>query len=113
MFNHPQYQNFIHFSFVVQGNKIIGYGRNNCETPAKHMGYHNRVPTPKMHSEINAYRKTRGILDRAKPFYLVNVRLNKSGEVRLSKPCVCCYSLLNSLGCKQIYYSSEVGFLGT
>src|SRR5215216_5136790 len=66
MHNHPQYENFIHFSFIVQNNKIVGYGRNNCATPPKHQGYHSRVPTPKTHSEINAYKKVKGILEKDK-----------------------------------------------
>lgn len=115
MHNHPEFDKFIHFSFIVQHNKIIGYGRNCAQEPSKHYGYHqlssDKTFKPKTHSEINAFKKTKGIINWDWKFSIINVRLNRLGQVRLSKPCRCCYNLLKALGCSEFYYSSDIGFL--
>ncbi len=113
--SHPQYNHFMHYSFVVQFNKIVEWSVNNSKLPPVHYGYKDRIKDkafrPKTHSEIEAFRCARGLLDLNKPFEMINIRLSKNGEVRLSKPCVCCRDLLTALGCVKFYYSSEVGFL--
>ena len=108
---HPQYMHYIHYSFVVQRNSIVEWGRNHNGVPAIHYGYHDpdRYPMPKTHSEVDAYRKARDLL-RKGPFTLVNVRVTRTGIVKTSKPCACCYSLLKALGCNQFFYSTENGF---
>lgn len=112
---HPELENFIHFSFIVQNNKIIEWGMNRRSIPPKHYGYNKRNTSdknfvPKKHSEIDAYIKARDLLDKRKTFEMINVRLNKKGELRLSKPCFCCYELLKELGCKIFYYSDNSNF---
>lgn len=111
---HPEYYCYLHFSFVVQNNKIVEWGRNNKGVPAIHYGYHDRINDknfrPKTHSEIDAYKKAKGLLD-GDGFEMVNIRLTRLKQIRLSKPCNCCYRLLKALGCKVFYYSSEIGFL--
>jgi hypothetical protein len=113
---HGEFNNFIHFSFIVQSNKIIEIGKNNKKIPKLHFGYHRRLQNdpffhPKTHSELHVWMKSKGILNKNKSFEMINIRLNKKGFVRLSKPCTCCYNLLKELGCKAVYYSSEIGFL--
>jgi tRNA(Arg) A34 adenosine deaminase TadA len=106
---------YAHFSFIVQNNSIIGYGVNQDGEPLVHWGYKKMKLdpsyTPKIHAEIHAYKKNKGLLDKNQPFEIINIRLNKLGELRISKPCPCCYQLLTDLGCKKFYYSSECGFL--
>lgn len=112
---HPEYDKYIHYSFIVQGNKIIEWGMNNAKTPPIHHGYQSRMKnldfSAKTHAEPEAFRKARGLLDLRKPFDMINIRLNKAGELRISKPCVCCYNLLKSLGCHKFYYSCDLGFM--
>lgn len=112
--NHPEYQHYAHFSFVVKDNQIVEWATNNSHTPPKHMGYGARIKgaKPKTHSELMAYKKARRILGK-RSFQMINVRLNRSYQVRLSKPCVCCDNIMREMGCTKIYYSSEVGFLRT
>lgn len=112
---HPEKECYLHFSFVVQENKIIEWGLNNRKIPALHYGYHSRIKDtrfkPKMHAEVNAYWKAKGLLKRNKAFSMINIRLNRMSECRMSKPCSCCYGLLKALGCDIFYYSSNNGFL--
>lgn len=103
---HPEKRHFLHWSFVVVNNKVVNWATNLGVEPPRHYGYHKRNGVPKTHSEIRAW-----LVRRPKVFELINVRLNKRGDIRLSKPCECCYELMNELGCTKFYYSSEVGFL--
>ena len=99
---------FRHFSFIIQRNKIIEWGTNISKAnPLTLFGYSNRSG---IHSETNAYAKAKGILDKFVSFEAVNIRLNKSGELKLSKPCPCCYSFLESFGCHAVWFSTEAGF---
>jgi len=96
-----------HFTFVVQDSKIVEMGKNKIGTPLVHRGY---MSYQYLHSETIAFFKARGILDKQKPFQAVNIRLNKSGEIKLSKPCACCYNFLQGAGCNKIWFSTEIGF---
>ena len=39
-----------------------------------------------------------------------NIRLNKQGILRLSKPCYHCYMFLKIVGAKCVWFSTDVGF---
>jgi hypothetical protein len=88
-------------------------GINKDHTPPIYLGYNKRREgpnfLPKLHSEVDSYNKAKGLLKGAS-FEVVNIRLNCSGELRISKPCPCCYSLLKALNCKAFFYSTENGF---
>jgi tRNA(Arg) A34 adenosine deaminase TadA len=111
---HPQ-GTYSHYSFIVQKNELVGYGINQDGEPLVHWGYNKNKedPTysPKIHSEIHAFRKNKALLKKNQSFEIINIRLNRKGELRLSKPCKCCNYLLSELGCKKFYYSCETGFL--
>lgn len=110
--NHTE--KYIHFSFIVQENKIIEYGVNRHTLPAKHWGYDKKCNdstfVPKLHSEIDVYQRAKGLLNRNRHFNIINVRVNKEGKLRISKPCICCYNLLKELGCKDFYYTNNEFF---
>jgi len=98
---------FHHFSFIVQKNKVVEWGINVSRVPPLiHLGY---SKTSGWHSEVNAYRKARGIIKDGS-FEVINIRLNKAGELRLSKPCICCHAFLKALGCSNVVFSTNVGF---
>ena len=110
---HCQFDYFLHYAFVIQNNSIVEWSTNKVGEPPIHMGYHRRIGAiPKLHAEILAYRKAKGLLNK-QTFEIINVRLNKKGELRLSKPCICCQEILSDLGCKRFWYSWEDGFLST
>lgn len=114
---HPNYDHYIHYSFIIQDNKIIEWGTNTNAVPAIHFGYQARLDNsdfqPKTHSEWMAYKRARGLLNKKKSFDLINIRLNRQKELKLSKPCEYCYPILMSIGCRKIYYSDDLGFLRT
>lgn len=105
-----------HFSFVIQNNKIVEWGTNvsisrgidivGTASP-RYRGY----PEYAMwHSETDAYKKARGILDPKAPFEIINIRMNTSGEILLSKPCDCCFNFLKTLNCNKVWFSTKNGF---
>ncbi len=112
--DHPEFLHFPHYSFIIQGNKLVEWATNNRGVPPIHYGYNQKTLdktfVPKLHSEVWAYKRARGLLTKA-PFEIINIRLNRYGEIRLSKPCKCCYGLLTALGCKRFYFSSANGFI--
>lgn len=115
---HPQLDHFPHYTFIIQNNKIVDWATNLSQDPPIHYGYNSKENgdpfyRPKIHSEIAGYKKARGILKKNIAFEILNIRLNKKGELRLSKPCICCFEIMKQLGCQKFYYSSDIGFFKT
>ena len=109
--NHPQYKHYVHYSFAVVDGSVVVVGTNKSAVPPVHFGYNSRVPEPKIHSELDAYRKLRKCVSISKTDWeLVNVRVNRSGEMKKSKPCSVCAEWLQSVGCKGVTYTTESGW---
>ena len=105
---HSEYGRFHHFSFVVQNNRILELGTNLAGKSIYSRFYLERC---KVHSETDAYRKAKGLLDSANTaFEIVNIRLNKAGDLRNSKPCECCQNFLGVVGAAKVWYSTATGF---
>ena len=97
-----------HYSFLIQRNKLIEWADNiRCGDYTK-WGYSKYAGG---HSEFLAYRKAKGILLN-ESFEMLNIRLNKRGVIKNSKPCSCCYDFLKELGCKLIVYSIDEKYFG-
>jgi len=112
--NHPQLDCYPHYAFIIQNNKVIEWATNVSHTPPIHLGYHKKFTDssgPKYHAELFAYKRARPLLDNDEPFEVINLRLNKAGTLKLSRPCPACYNFLSVVNCRAIHYSSEVGFL--
>ena len=111
---HPEGKRYLHYTFIVSENKILEWGFNHRGIPPIHMGYHRRIQDekfrPKIHSELSAYRKARGLLDKRKGFTAINIRLNRDGDFRNSFPCSVCHNLMKSLGCQEFYFTTSDGF---
>lgn len=110
---HPQKDNFIHWTFLVRENRIISSGVNRPVEPPRCFGYHREICKegppliPKLHSELDAYRRCR---EDFRGCFVVNVRLNKSGEERISMPCVTCRKLLWTNQAKKVFFTTELGW---
>ena len=102
---HKHNEQFKHFSFVIQSNKIIDWSTNRTAEPLKHFGY---ADYTKIHSETDAYRKAKGIMDHTIPFDVVNIRLSKNGTIRGSCPCKSCFTYLKKLDCREIWFTTDL-----
>lgn len=98
--------NKFHFAFIIQNNKVVEYGMNRIGKIAKMYGYDDKT---EIHAEFDAYRKARGILDKNKPWEVLNVRSNRAGQSRNSAPCVCCLRYLRELGCSGVWFTTDAG----
>lgn len=106
---HPLYNiSNCHFSFVIQFNSIVEMGMNRRTEPLRY--YCKNKNAKGRHSEVDAYRKAKGILDHDNLFEIINIRLNKRDETRISKPCSFCHDFLKAVGCRMVYYSTNDGF---
>lgn len=102
--------NFLHFSFVMQGTRVHAIGFNDVDKSGVRLyGKFWEYPLKGLHSETSAISKLDD-LNICRKATLVNVRLNKKGQLRNSKPCEICQAVLNFVGLKKIYYSTESGF---
>ena len=70
---------------------------------AKEFGYQ----FEEMHSELDAFRKL-DRSDKAKKLHLINVRFNKFGQMRMSKPCEKCLPWCVEMF-STIHYTTDQG----
>lgn len=103
---HPM-DKFRHFTFIIQGNKIIGYGTNRYGSAPSGFGYDENS---EIHSEPDAFRRCGKLLDKNKPFKVINIRFNRYGEIRMSKPCKCCNGFLKVMGATTVWFSTNAGW---
>lgn len=103
---HPEYDSFMHFSFVVKDNKILEYA-TNYRGITRYSKFYSRIS--KTHAEAAAYTKAKGLMRRGDTFEMVNIRLNREGELRNSAPCSGCYALLQLFGCIKVWYTTKEG----
>jgi hypothetical protein len=104
---HPDWGCYHHFSFIIQHGKIVGYGMNRKGDPVRVLGY---AEYGKIHSEFDAYQQVKGIMEDG-DFVVVNIRLGKRGSLRDSSPCVCCNNFLRKMGCKEVWFSMDNGYM--
>ena len=102
---HKHTEPFKHYSFVIQDNLICDWSVNRTAAPLTYFGYEDYT---KIHSETDAYRKAKGIMDYTIPFDVVNIRLSKKGILRGSCPCHSCYAYLKKLNCREIWFSTDI-----
>lgn len=97
---HPEFKYYLHYTFVIEDNQLVEWSTNKTGPPDIHFGYHRRA---KLHSELRAYKKARGLLSGR--FEIINLRLNRQGQIRLSAPCVVCREWLTAVGCESMWFS--------
>ena len=108
--SHPGwYGKAVHYSFIVQNNKILEMGMNRGDSsPPISYGYPFYA---EIHSEVDAWKKARGILEEGK-WEIVNVKLTRETPnypMADSAPCKSCVSFLLKQGCKHFYFTTNSG----
>src|SRR5690348_10342880 len=108
MINIPNSRRAKHFSFILIRNKIVSMGWNmgfKTHPIAHKMGHRYDSIHSELHS-INKFPYPTAILAKCKLF---NVRVNKKGKVRLSKPCLKCQKLLSTFNFREVWYTLDGG----
>ena len=100
-----------HWSFVYQRGLVEwGVNREGIPSGLARMGY--RADRHSMHAEALAFNKAVGLMDRRKPWSMVNVRLGPDRTLRMARPCPVCEAYMRSCGCREILYSLQDGGFG-
>lgn len=106
---HPSLHRCRHFSFILDGNKIIKIGFNRSKTHPKNLlySYTNRrgefmADQVGIHSEMDAVIKLG--LSSCPGLTLVNTRIDRNNQLAMSKPCLGCTDMLRKLNFRRIFY---------
>lgn len=103
------------FSFAWWKGRILAVGRNQAKTHSLNL----RNPIyvngkiyqfKNMCAELNLFLKLKSRTNI--PFEkisIINVRLDRNLQVRMSRPCNSCFNLVNYLRPKSLYYSTQDG----
>ena len=110
--NHQQFDHYPHWSFIIAKNAIVEWATNSDGVPPVFLGYHQRIHwgAPKMHAELRAWKRARGLISPNTSFECVNIRLNRRGEIRMAAPCSCCSAFLREMGCSKVYFTTDAGW---
>jgi len=114
--SHPMHlRGYKLYSFVVEHNKLLGYGVNNRDSIVKiHYGYNKRARgwatdfVTAEHAEISAWRKCRGLIESS--FELINIRITDAGKIAMSCPCPCCRDWIVANGCTGVHFTTGSGW---
>ncbi len=106
-----------HLSFLIYKNRIISIGQNSKKTHP--INLRNKkisregidISTFKgVCSEWSAISKLKNLTNiPAHKCSLINIRINKNNEIRMSRPCCSCIKLLSFFDISRVYYSNEKG----
>jgi cytidine deaminase len=97
---------FCHIACVFKGElmdkNILGIGSNCFKN--------NNLCLPSIHAEINAIDKIKTNYETKKlqPINLLIIRVNKLGEIKMSKPCKNCIDRLLDFPCKKGYKVKQI-----
>lgn len=93
-----------HFSYLLDGNKIVSVGWNNATKThplAARYNYYNS----NIHSELDVIKRYKGSVNDLKYLKMINVRVNKLNKVQNSYPCSECRTLLKVFDVREVWYT--------
>lgn len=101
-------QNWRHVSIILDGKTPVSCGFNH---PYKThpIGYRYKHRYHSIHAEVHAITSYQGSVQDFKHMSIVNIRLDKAGIVKMSRPCPNCLPLLRELQFKQIFFTNRQG----
>lgn len=96
-----------HVSLIFRQNRLISVGTNDEKphTETRRRGYYSEVP----HSELAAFMKV-PYTQRDTGLVLANYRVNRHGNLRMSKPCSRCLPWCLEVF-KEIWYTNDAGII--
>jgi deoxycytidylate deaminase len=97
---------FRHGCIIAHGNRIVSAGFNSTKT---HPMLKKLTPFPYLHAESHAIAKAG--LDACNNARVYIVRVRSRGNIGLSKPCRVCSALLQEAKVKEVFYSTEEGYM--
>lgn len=102
-----------HYSFLFNKTKLLVIAENKDSTHPRNRFNLKEfdISLKGVCSEMSLFLKAKSKFNNLnwKKLTLINVRLNRNGEVSNSCPCNSCKSLINYLGLRNVYHSNESG----
>lgn len=102
-----------HFAFIFKGNQLISFGVNGYSPASKILNLGNRFRIKKYqthrypHAETDAISKVWGKMLLDNSCSMTIIRVNAAGKLQNSKPCKDCQIILDSIGIKKIWWSTN------
>lgn len=104
-----------HATFIYDKNKLLSIGFNNYNKLHRHHKFGKYKGTKEnpekyvagLHSEIDALIKL-GRTDCSRLTF-INIRIDKNNCANMAKPCENCFKVLQGIGFKNIYYTTNYG----
>jgi len=113
---HPSLHRCRHFSFIVDGSRIIKIGFNRSKTHPRNLKYSYVNRTGQymgdqvgVHSEMDAVIKLG--MSNCTGLTIINTRIDRNNKLAMSKPCQGCTDMLKQLNFSNVYYYNGVGFI--
>lgn len=110
----PHPQRCRHFSFIMDGLKVVSMGVNSPKTHPLNLrfNYVNRdrdsiASLVGTHSELNAVTKIGR--DACRGLVLVNTRINRNDDLDCSRPCPGCTDMIRRLGFRAVFHTVKGG----
>jgi deoxycytidylate deaminase len=111
--NHPFRDELcsLHGTVIVRGGSVLSVALNHpgrsafSDSYSYHAGF-------TIHSELNAIKKVRRKIDLTGAS-CYNLRIDKHGQIKTSKPCPSCERLLINYGFKKVHHTTDSGELAT
>jgi tRNA(Arg) A34 adenosine deaminase TadA len=94
--------NFKHAAVITRKGKFIAGAHNVTSFNG---------PAPHLHAERRAIKKARSVLNRMRPgddlsdCEMLVIRINRNGDLLLSKPCPNCQKAIDACGIKKVEWS--------
>jgi len=102
-----------HFSFVFYKGRLLTIGRNkirthptNLKNPTNFDSTHSKGICSELAAAIKLKNKTDISFSK---LIMINVRLDKNLNVKMSRPCSSCQNLIAYLKPKQLYFTDDEG----
>ena len=107
----------LHLSFIIYKGRIISIGQNSKKTHPTNLKNKkinregiNISPIKGTCSELSAIKKLKALTNiPTDKCQLINIRINKNNQIRMSKPCVSCDNLLAYHSFQSVWFSDEKG----
>lgn len=103
-----------HVCFIVKNGHIIEYGYNKDKTHPGMLKIPGYKTFAQIHAEFDAITKFlakyKDARKKATKCEIIVVRTRCSGDMANSKPCRGCYHLIEQMGFRAVWYSTEEGF---
>jgi deoxycytidylate deaminase len=100
--------NYKHFSFIFRKTRLVAFGINApYKTHPVALRFGHRFAS--IHSELAAILSFPYPNKELRDCRLINVRVDKYGKIKMSKPCKNCEPMLSWAGLKEIWYSTNNG----